>query len=462
MNYLNPIFPNIHFYRTFSFLLLLAIALDGSKPIHGQSALSGTGTEDDADFFVRLDAFVKYGGDMDVIDGLTGRPYHSDNKVVKAIHSNFPKILGGLHQKLLILETLHMNFHLEQGALHEQELAALAESFGITNFKLDKTKWLIREKAILARLRAKPFFQVKELVIWEKEEMDPILPSNKYAKNLRYDRETQSWERRVLTEWKVNVPTRKGLTVVVKNQGLNLETNNGFHIIRDRGLPVNVHPSFFREVRVSYPIIVSRKQNTDEQINYLQRLIVKNMSHLYDPFTWIGRRNTRFRKVFSSTLLSHFRNRSYKVHDRDWFDPVLCNFLNDVVTVNQYGLKEVYDLYIAGVENPKNTLGEGFDPLNWNAGEKRKGAGMNKGKPIRLRFENSTGARFVLFDMYLRYGDDFLDNFRSKLTSLKRKGDPREIISASIAEVSGRTADTYINAALKAQEAGIADYRKSR
>lgn len=450
------------FLKTFTQSLLFVFGLVGSQTVFGQSALSGTAVEDDADFFVRLDAFVKYGGDIDVIDGLTGRTYHSDNKVVKAIHSNFPKIMGGLHQRLLNLETLHMNFHLEQGALHEQELSALAESFGITNFKLDRTKWLARERAILARLRSKPFFQIKELVVWELEEMDPILSGNKYAKNLRYDRETQTWERRVLTEWKVNVPTRKGLTVVTKNQGLNLETNEGFHIIKDRGLPGNVHPSFFREVTVSYPIIVSRKQNTDEQIAHLQRLIVKNMSHLYDPFTWIGRRNTRFRKVFSSTLLGHFRNRTYRIKDRDWFDPVICNFLNDVVTVNRYGLKEVYDLYVAGIENPRNTLGEGFDPLNWNAGEKRKGSGMSSGKRIRVNFENSAGGRFVLFDLYLRYGDDFIDNLRLKLTSLKKKGDSRELIRASITEVTGRSADEYIKAALKAQEAGIASYREKR
>ena len=166
--------------------------------------------------------------------------------------------------------------------------------------------------------------------------------------------------------------------------------------------------------------------------------------------------------MFSSTLLGHFRNRTYRIKDRDWFDPVICNFLNDVVTVNRYGLKEVYDLYVAGIENPRNTLGEGFDPLNWNAGEKRKGSGMSLGKRIRLNFENSAGGRFVLFDLYLRYGDDFIDNLRLKLTSLKKKGDSRELIRASITEVTGRSADEYIKAALKAQEAGIASYREKR
>ena len=118
-------------------MALGCLLFSSQLPLWSQSLLSDSGVADDADFFVRLDAYVKYGGDIDVIDGLTGRSYHSDNKVVKAIHSNFPKIMGGLHQRLLNLESLHMNFHLEQGALHEQELSALATSFGITNFKLD-------------------------------------------------------------------------------------------------------------------------------------------------------------------------------------------------------------------------------------------------------------------------------------------------------------------------------------
>ena len=87
---------------------------------------------------------------------------------------------------------------------------------------------------------------------------------------------------------------------------------------------------------------------------------------------------------------------------------------------------------------------------------------MSSGKRIRLNFENSAGGRFVLFDLYLRYGDDFIDNLRLKLTSLKKKGDSRELIRASITEVTGRSADEYIKAALKAQEAGIASYRGKR
>ena len=173
--------------KSFPFLpVCLLFATAGFAPAYGQSALSGSGVADDPEFLVTLDAYVKYGGDMKVIDGLTGREYHSDNQVVKTIHSNFPKIMGGLHRRLLDLETLHMRYHLEQGALHEQELAELGASFGIPRFKIDRSSWLARERAILARLRAKPFFQIKELVVWELEYMDESLPDNKYAENIRF------------------------------------------------------------------------------------------------------------------------------------------------------------------------------------------------------------------------------------------------------------------------------------
>ena len=103
-----------------------------------------------------------------------------------------------------------MKYHLEKGTLHDEKLSALAESFGITNFKLDRDKWLTRERSILARLRSSPFFQIKELVVWEKEELDAVLEITKRARNIRYNPETQSWERRVLTEWRVPIRTNRG------------------------------------------------------------------------------------------------------------------------------------------------------------------------------------------------------------------------------------------------------------
>ena len=439
--------------------------------IKAQSALSNSGISEDPEFFVTLDAYVKYGGDIDVIDGLTGRAYHSDNAVVKAIYSSFPQIMGGMHAKLLELEARYMNFYLTQGVQHERELSALAESFGITRFSMDRSRWMVREKAILQRLHNEPFFLIKELVIWEKEYLDEDLPDNKWAKNIRYNWETQSWERRVLTEWDVNTvqmtrwnngKLNTNVQMVEKLQGLNLETNKGFHIITGgRGLGRYVQPGDFKEVTVSYPIIVSKREDADEQIERLQKQIVENLSHLYDPFTWVARRSTRFRNAFSSELINYFRERKYRVKDRDWFDPVICHFLNDVVTVKRYGLREVYDIYLTQqFANSKNVLGKDLDLLNWHEGEKREGERVNRDRKIWLNYKNTQGVRFVLLDAYLRYGDKFVDALRHELTSSKKRVIGKGIVENVIAEVSGVPAEKYISAAIKAQRAGLEQYRQ--
>ena len=448
---------------------ILSLAPSASQ---AQSALSGSGIEDDPEFLVTLDAYVKYGGDIDVIDGLTGRSYHSDNAVVKAIHSSFPQIMGGLHAKLLELEAKYMNFYLTQGVQHERELSALAESFGITRFAMDRSRWMVREKAILQRLVKEPFFQIKELVIWEKEYLDENLPDNKWAKNIRLNPVTQSWERRVLTEWNVNTvrvtrwnngQLNTNVQMVEKRQGLNLETNMGFHImVGGRGLGQWVEPGDFSEVTVSYPIIVSKRADADEQIQKLQRQIVENLSHLYDPFTWVARRSTRFRTAFSSELTNYFKERKYRVKDRDWFDPVICHFLNDVVTVKQYGFKEIYDLYLTQqFANSKNVLGKDLDLLNWHEGENREGESVNRERKIWLNFDRPGGARFVMLDAYLRYGDKFLDALREELISLKKRAVAKDLIRDVIADVSGVPADKYIPAAIKAQRAGLEQFRES-
>lgn len=443
----------------------------GASVATAQSALSNSGIADDPEFFVTLDTYVKYGGDIDVIDGLTGRNYHSDNAVVKAIHASFPQIMGGLHARLLELEARYMNFYLTQGVQHERELSALAESFGITRFSMDRSRWMVREKAILQRLDKEPFFQIKELVIWEKEYLDEDLPDNKWAKNIRYNWDTQSWERRVLTEWDVNTVRVTRLNngnlntnvhMVEKLQGLNLETNQGFHImVGGRGLNAWVQPGDFKEVTVSYPIIVSKREDADEQIERLQKQIVENLSHLYDPFTWVARRSTRFRTAFSSELTNYFRERKYRVKDRDWFDPVICHFLNDVVTVNRYGFKEVYDLYLTQqFANSKNVLGKELDLLNWHEGEKRQGERVNRDRKIWLNYKNTQGVRFVLLDAYLRYGDKFVDTMREKLMSSKKRIVGKDLIEDVIAEVSGVPAEKYIPAAIKAQRAGLEQFRQ--
>ena len=74
--------------------------------VRAQSALSEAGVGNDSGFLIELEAYAKYGGDIDVIDGMTGREYHRANDVVKTVNTNFPKIMGGLHTMLLVLELI--------------------------------------------------------------------------------------------------------------------------------------------------------------------------------------------------------------------------------------------------------------------------------------------------------------------------------------------------------------------
>ena len=423
-----------------------------------QSALSEAGVGDDGQFLVELDAYVKYGGNIDVIDGFTGKNYHSDNAVVKAIHTSFPKIMGGLHNRLLELEAKHMAFQMTQGITHGRKLTVLADAFGIKGFELDDESWLRKERTILARLRAKPFFQIKEIIVWEKEGLsERALRGNRLAQNLRFNPDSLTWERRVLTEWEVAIRNKRKLKIVNKLQGLNLDTNKGFHI--SETLPNSVYVNAFREVKVSYPIIVSRTEDSEEQITRIQRQIVRNLSYLYDPFSWAARRNTRFRTKFSSSLVNHMKNRSYRVNDREWFDAAICNFLNDMVTVEMYGLKEVYSLYTTRrFANDRYLLGLAMDPLNWLEGEDRSQSSRKGPVRVRFSFNNSEGARFAMLDMYLRYGYAFGENLRSKLVALKKKESGRALVEQAIEEVSGVPAETYIKAALKAQAEGVLQY----
>ena len=147
--------------------------------------------------------------------------------------------------------------------------------------------------------------------------------------------------------------------------------------------------------------------------------------------------------------------------DRDWFDPVICHFLNDVVTVNRYGFKEVYDLYLTQqFANSKNVLGKDLDLLNWHEGEKRQGERVNRDRKIWLNYKNTQGVRFVLLDAYLRYGDKFVDTMREKLMSSKKRIVGKDLIEDVIAEVSGVPAEKYIPAAIKAQRAGLEQFRQ--
>ena len=159
-----------------------------------QSALSEAGVGDDGQFLVELDAYVKYGGNIDVIDGFTGKDYHSDNAVVKAIHTSFPKIMGGLHNRLLELEAKHMAFQMTQGIAHGRKLAGLADAFGIKGFELDEESWLRKERTILARLRAKPFFQTpSQPLVLARQPIEMTWPASNAVQSTQNRPYSASW-----------------------------------------------------------------------------------------------------------------------------------------------------------------------------------------------------------------------------------------------------------------------------
>ncbi len=441
--------------------LAAALSLAGISVSSGQSSLSESGVGEDPEFFVALETYVSYGGDIDVIDGLTGKDYHSDNAVVKAVHSKMPKIMGGLHERLLQLEWDFIENLMSSGLFHLDKLAGLADSFGIRGFKIDKREWLKKERVILQRLRSKPFFQIEEIVVWEKEHLSEIaLRDNIRAKNIRFNPSTLQWERRVLTKWIVDIPTRKGSKTISKQQGLNLDTNSGFHF--SDTLPLSVRPNGFRTVPVSFPIVVSRRENSKEQIDRLERLIVSNLSYLYDPFSWGGRRNVRFKNKFSSTLLRYMEEKRYPITDREWFIPVLCDFLNDVVTVELYGLAEVYDFYLTKrFEKNRTQLGIAMDPLNWRDDENRPEARESRVR-FRFDFDNPEGARFVLLDLYLRFGNEFVDELRNRLITLSGRASGRELVLQAIEALVDVSPPKYIEAAEKAQSDSVANYYNNK
>ncbi|MBH54586.1 MAG: hypothetical protein CMI18_09605 [Opitutaceae bacterium] len=417
-----------------------------------------------------LKPFVIYEAEVNIIDGHTGEKYEGTNDVVLDFADTFNAILLGFHKKLLEYEIRHLNFRLEDGRAFEAELRALAESFGVKNFRMNHDNWLSRETAIVQRLIQDPFFKVDAIVAWDLDKLNadlPFIPRSKYAKDICYNEDSGSWDRRVTTEWKVSYrPLTKDKkriankpVNVLKQQGLNLDTNEGFHII-NRGLTAQVVPNAFRDVKLTYPIIVNSTESREEQVKRLQKLYIQNLKHIYDPFSWVARREHRFRGGFSRELLSHFSGRRYRIKDRDWFDPVLTQFLNDVITIKRHGTKEIYDLYVyQKYERTQNILGDKLDLLNWHSGEKRKGQAPQKKLRINFNFNNPSGARFIILDTYMRYPNEFITALRSKLTQVKRTENGQEIIQETIEETTGIPFKEYLKIANKAQKGIILKHR---
>jgi hypothetical protein len=374
--YLLPYF-RIGFFASLFLTLTLSTLADDSLEFDGET--------------FQLEAFVIYEAPIDIIDGLTGEKYEGTNPILLDFADTINDLLLGFHKKLLINEIQHLNFRLEDGLVFEKELADLSASFGIKRFDVDHTKWMVKEKSILYRLNTEPFYKIEAMVYWNVDELNRRLPSkpqNKYAKDIHYNEEKEIWERRVTTHWKVAYvrppkgKNRYGNPVnIEKFQGLNLDTNAGYHF--SDGLSGDVPPSGFKDVKLTYPVLINSTEPRAEQVRRLQETFVRNLIYIYDPFSWMARRDTRFRGGFYREISEATDRARFKVKDREWFDKVLARFLSDVITVKRHGPKEIYSLYALQRFNlSKNVLGEDLDLLNWNKGEKREG--VHDKKDVRV------------------------------------------------------------------------------
>lgn len=410
-----------------------------------------------------------YRGDIPIIDGFTGKAYTGSNEVVVQFAKTFNKLLLGYHKKLVIDEVRHLNLRYKLGKEFEREMGTLSASFGFGEFALDDSTWLRRERAIVTRLIREPFFKVKALVVWDRDRLQKIAPKkpdSKYAADLRYDPDTGSWQRRILTRWEVffyNNPNRTDRAFETeKIQGLNLDTQRGFHFI-ERGLPVQIPSSAFQEVKLTYPIFYSDHEVGEKILRHLQETLVANLYYLYDPFSWMARRDTRFRGGYIQDCQEHVRAQRIYVEDRDAFDATLSRFLSDVVTIKLQGADEIYSLHMLQKhlgESPR-TLGVGLDLLNWNKGEERD-AIDRPATEARISPSHPGGFRFVMIDAYQRLGEPFLEKIRSRLREqkeLRRSVNGQTLLTEIIAELSGLPYSEFAQRAKHTQEAHLARHK---
>ena len=439
-------------------LLPLLVALIAEAPL--------AGAKEEPEAFFQLEAFVVYAGQIDVIDGFTGEPYHETNETVSGFREDFNNLLLGFHKRLLVAEYENMQEESKVMVPFIKDLSEMAESFGIRGFSSNKDRLAI-ERGILQRLLKDPFFKIEALVVWDLAELEKrknSLPDNVYARDIRYNEELGKWERRVTTEWRVShYFNEENFFETTKYQGLNLDTNEGYHFL-DRGLWA-VPGYAFKEVKLTYPIIVDPSWNTDEQVLYLKQRLVQNLSFIYDPFSWAMRRNERFRRGYKLELQEHIADRRLPFTDREWFDPVIANFLNDLITIKYYGVDEVYRAQmVRAFPKNKHLLGNDLDLLNWNADENRTVDPwiLTTGTIPKVDINNRGTANFILLYAYRRYGDQFLDALRTRMLAhikSRDKIEAKELVLQAIEEASGHPRGPYLKAAAKAQEAELAKFK---
>ncbi len=421
--------------------------------------------DDEAEFIdpdvIEMAPFVVYGGIIDTIDGFTEDEYHGDDPVVLGFREDFNNLLLGFHRKLLINEHKFMTQTLEIERGFHADLNALSSTFGIK--PVDRRRDMFhREKAITNRLVKDPFFLIDALIVWDSDRLQRYkdrLPHSKYAKDIRYNAEEDKWERRITTRWDVFFVKANGNSFsTYKEQGLNLDTNRGYHLI-ERGLPGDIVPQAFQKVNLTYPIFVNSFEPADVQVERLQKTLISNLYQIYDPYSWIARRNQRFRvrSKFQGDFKYYVNKARFPVSDQNWFKNVLSNFLLDIVTIKYYGPNEIYDHQMLNQVNVnKNLLGIGFDLLNWYPEDKRSiDYEVKVGTKAWVNFNNANGARWVLVDAYRRYGIQVMELIRHELNMLvkeKKTMPAKKLVKKVLAQVTGTDADTYIELAEKAQK----------
>ena len=423
---------------------------------------------------VKMEPFnvTAYNGKIPIIDGFTGKDYRGDNDVVFNFAQSFNKLLLGYHKKLVVDEIKHLQFRIKLGKDFEREMQELGATFGFSKFALDNSTWLRRERAIITRLFREPFFKIKALVAWDVDRLNKIAPKkpeSKYAADIRFNPEFGKWERRITARWDVvffNNPNKRGNSFATdKTQGFNLDTHRGFHYI-ERGLPVNVPSTAFQEVRLTYPIFYSDQHVGEKELRYLQETFIANLYFIYDPFSWMARRDTRFRGGFSRDCLEHIQSQRLYIDDRAWFDEVFARFLSDVITIKLQGVEEIYALHMLHKrlgESPR-ALGLGLDLLNWNKGEKREAIDQPEAEP-RISPASAGGFRFVMIDAYQRFGDAFVEKVRSRLLAQKEQRQSingKTMLTQVIEELGGMPAAEFIERAKTTQEAKLAAHKIGR
>ena len=448
-------------------VLLLGLSLTVSFTLWAQDPAG--------DEVVRMEPFnvTAYNGKIPIIDGFTGKEYKGDNEVVFNFAQSFNKLLLGYHKKLVLDEVKHLQFRIQLGKEFEREMGQLTASFGFNKFTLDNSTWLRRERAIITRLIREPFFKIKALIAWDLDRLNkiaPTKPQSKYASDIRYNTDAGKWERRITDRWDVaflNNPNHKrgGFFETDKTQGLNLDTQKGFHYI-ERGLPVNVPSTAFKEVNLTYPIFYSDNQAGENELRRLQETFIANLYFIYDPFSWVARRDTRFRGGFSQDCLEHIKAQRIYVDDRDWFDVVFSRFLSDVITIKLQGAEEIYSLHMLSkrLSECPRALGLGLDLLNWNKGEKREAIDKPEAE-ARISPTSPGGFRYVMIDAYQRLAEPLIEKIRSRLLAQKEVRRPingQSMLTQVIEELSGVPYPEFVQRATITQEAHLAQHKINR